>query len=88
MKQITKAQITTGALAFFAIVWGLFESIRQSSDILISLGIIALALIVMLILSFIIMSILEWIRVFDLKTNALITLVTLCTFGVSLLLIF
>jgi len=33
----------------------------------------------MLILSFIILSLLEWVDIFDLKTNAILTLITLVT---------
>lgn len=88
MKQLTKAQLTIGILSYFAIVWALFENLRQTTDAILDIATITIvALVVMLILSFIILGILEWVKIFDLKTNAILTLITLMTFGLSLLLI-
>lgn len=88
MKQLTKAQITIGILSYFSIIWALIENLTRSSFIIVDVVVFALiALAVMLVLSVIILSILEWIKIFDLKTNAVITLVTLMSFGISLLII-
>lgn len=88
MKQLTKAQITIGILSYFSIIWALIENLTRQNFIIVDVVAFALvALVVMLVLSFIILSILEWIKIFDLKTNALLTLVTLMCFGISLLII-
>jgi hypothetical protein len=88
MKQLTKAQITIGILSYFSIIWALIENLTRSSFIIVNaVGFALIALAVMLVLSVIILSILEWIKIFDLKTNAVITLVTLMSFGISLLII-
>ena len=84
MQDLTKAQITIGMLAFFATVWSPVRYIWSlsdisNSDIIYVVGVIFLLLIVMLILSFVILAILEWLRIFELKTNAVLTLITLVT---------
>jgi len=79
MKPLLKAQLTIGALAYFATVWSLVELARTSTDPILSVGFIILQLIIMIILSYVIIAMLEWIRLFDLKTNAIITLIVLVT---------
>lgn len=76
MREITKAQITIGLLAFFATIWDLMIK-PGSSGILITLGIAVLVLVLLLILSYVIIALLEWVKVFDLKTNAILTLIVL-----------
>lgn len=79
MRDITKAQLTIGLLAFFATVWALVKQIDMSKDITQVLTMIALQFVLMLILSIIVVSLLEWVKVFDLKTNAILTMITLIT---------
>ena len=83
MNQLTKAQITVGLLAFFATVWGLVKQITPSSNLLVACGLIGILFVVLLILSIILMGILEWVKIFDLKTNSILTLLVLITVGLS-----
>jgi hypothetical protein len=84
MQDRTKAQIVIGFLAFFASMWIMIqETIMTYENPLYMAGFILVLLVVMLLLSYIIISILEWINVFDLKTNALLTLVVLTTFMIT-----
>lgn len=78
MREITKAQLTIGLLAYFATIWEFV--FRPTDDILVSVGIIILQLILLLVLAYIIIALLEWVKVFDLKTNAILTLLILVTF--------
>ncbi|MCU0850850.1 MAG: hypothetical protein MUC80_06215 [Candidatus Thermoplasmatota archaeon] len=78
MREITKAQITIGLLAFFATVWevlidGVYPGIAYT------VGMAVLQLVLLLILSYVIIAMLEWVKVFDLKTNAVLTLLVLVT---------
>ena len=84
MQERTKAQITIGLLAFFASVWVLFEQTKSYPVLLDAVGIIILLFIVMLVLSYIIIAILEWINIFSLKTNAILTLIVLTAFMINL----
>jgi len=84
MQERTKAQITVGLLAFFASVWILFEQARGYTNPIYTVGIIVLLLVVMLVLAYIIIAILEWINIFDLKTNAILTLIILTAFMINL----
>jgi len=77
MREITKAQITIGLLAFFATVWEII--INRPESILTAAGLIILQLILLLILAYVIIALLEWVKVFDLKTNAILTLFVLVT---------
>ena len=45
---------------------------------------ILILLIVMLVLAYIIIAILDWIGIFDLKTNAILTLIVLTAFMINL----
>jgi hypothetical protein len=85
MEERTKAQITIGLLAFFASFWILFQRIQSYSNPLYGVGIVVLLLVVMLVLSYVIITILEWIRIFDLKTNAILTLIVLVAFMINLI---
>ena len=84
MQERTKAQITVGLLAFFASVWILFKLAEIYQNPFYSAGIIILLLIVMLVLSYVIIAILDWVNIFDLKTNALLTLIVLTAFMINL----
>ena len=79
-----KAQISVGLLAFFASVWILFEQAKTYSNPLYAIGLVFLLLFVMLILAYIIIAILDWIGIFDLKTNAILTLIVLTAFMINL----
>lgn len=79
MRDITKAQLTIGLLAFFATIWELVFN-PVSSDFLYNTGIIVLQLILLLILAYVIIVLLEWVKVFDLKTNSILALLVLVTF--------
>lgn len=83
MNQLTKAQITVGLLAFFATMWGLVRQLTLSSNLLIALGRIGILFAVLIILSVILLGILEWVKIFDLKTNSILTLIVLVTVGIS-----
>ncbi len=78
MREITKAQITIGLLAFFATIWDLLIS-GSYPNLFFTIGIAVLQLILLLILSYVIIALLEWVKVFDLKTNAILTLLVLVT---------
>jgi hypothetical protein len=84
MQERTKAQITIGLLAFFASVWILFERMQAYSNPIYSIGIVFLLLVVMLVLSYVIIAILAWVNIFDLKTNAILTLIVLTAFMINL----
>jgi len=76
MRDITKAQLTIGLLAYFATIWELMIN-PGSSGILVTIGVAVLVLVLLLILSYVIIAMLEWVKVFDLKTNAILTLIVL-----------
>ena len=81
MREITKAQVTIGLLAFFATMWELVQHLG-SSDILVVFGVMLLQLVVLLVLAYILIALLEWVHVFDMRTNAVLTLVVLVTFRI------
>ena len=78
MRDVTKAQITIGLLAYFATVWDLILNLDYS-NLVNAAGVIILQLVVILVLSYVILAILEWVRIFDLKTNSILTLLALVT---------
>ncbi len=84
MQERTKAQITIGFLAFFSSMWILIEQAKNYSNPLYIVGIVLILLVVMLVLSYVIIAILDWIGVFDLKTNSVLTLIVLATFMINL----
>ena len=82
MREITKAQITIGLLAYFATVWATIWNLiinQENPNLLNAAGIIVLQLALMIILSYVILAILEWTRIFDLKTNSILVLFVLIT---------
>ena len=83
MQERLKAQLTIGILAFFASVWILIDYARNYHILMDAIGIIIILFIVMLVLSYIIIAILEWIDLFDLKTNAIIALIVLIGFLIN-----
>jgi hypothetical protein len=78
MRDVTKAQITIGLLSYFATIWDLVLN-RTYPNIAILIGVIVLQLVLLLILSYVIIALLEWVKVFDLKTNSILTLFVLVT---------
>jgi hypothetical protein len=84
MQERTKAQITVGILAYFSSVWILFEQVKSYSVLFYTIGIIIILFIVLLILSYVIIAILDWVNIFDLKTNAILTLIVLTAFMINL----
>jgi hypothetical protein len=84
MEERAKAQIAIGLLAFFASVWILFQRIQSYTNPLYAIGIVVLLLVVMLVLSYVIITILSWINIFDLRTNAILTLIVLVAFMINL----
>jgi len=74
MKDITKAQITIGLLAFFATVWVVALNLDYS-DLLNSLFVLLIQFVAIMVLSYVIIAILEWVNIFDLNTNAILTLI-------------
>ena len=78
MNQLTKAQLTVGVLACFATIWTLVLN-REYQDLLSAVGLIVLQIAVILVLAYAILAILAWVKVFDLKTNAILTLIVLVT---------
>jgi len=84
MQERLKAQITVGLLAFFASVWILLEITKSYENPLYTIGIIIIQLVVMLVLSYVIIAILDWINIFDLKTNAVLALIVLTAFMINL----
>ena len=78
MRDLTKAQITIGLLAYFATIWDLILN-REYSNLINAVGVIILQLVVILILSYVILALLEWVKIFDLKTTSILTLLVLVT---------
>lgn len=79
MQDITKAQITIGLLAFFATVWSYVKYALNNKNLELVLTSIGINFVIMIVLSFVLISILQWLRMFDLKTNSILTLFTLVT---------
>jgi len=78
MRDVMKAQLTIGLLAFFATIWDIWLN-RTYANITYTIGLIILQLVLLLILSYVIIALLEWVKVFDLKTNSVLTLFVLVT---------
>lgn len=81
MNQLTKAQITIGLLACFSMTVAFFYNLTTAT-----LLYVIIKVIVIFVLSYIILALLEWVKVFDLKTNAIITLIVVITLSISTLL--
>ena len=78
MRDLTKAQLTIGFLAYFATIWE-FVLLRQFPDLATAVGLVVLHLVLLIILSYVLLAILTWVDIFDLKTNAILTLFVLVT---------
>ena len=78
MNKQLKVQLTIGFLAFFATIWVIIAQLNFSNLVL-AFGIVILQLVLMIILSYVIIGILEWIDLFDLQTHAILTLLVLVT---------
>ena len=78
MRELTKAQLSIGLLAFFATIWDLLLN-RTYVDWLTPAVLFVLQLILLLVLAYVILALLEWVGIFDLKTNAILTLLVLVT---------
>lgn len=76
MKDLLKAQLTIGLLAYFATAWGIVTN-KQYANYVEATPWLVLQFVVMIILAYVILLILQWVRIFDLKTNALLTLIVL-----------
>ncbi len=74
-----KAQLTVGLLAVFATSWDLVIQLSIPLD-LEQIGLLIANIVLLLLLSFVLIALLEWVDVFDLKTNAVLTLIVLVTF--------
>lgn len=83
MQDLTKAQITIGLFAFFATMWGIFKQMLSSTFSFDTILVILVLFVVLMLLSYILLGILQWVKIFDLKTNAIITLITLLAIGFS-----
>jgi hypothetical protein len=84
MRELTKAQFTVGILACFTLVWGLSEQALHASDQVTAFLFVLLQLIAVFILSFILVGMLEWVKVFDVKTNAILTLIVVVAIRLSI----
>ena len=76
MRDVTKAQLTIGLLAYFATIWDVIIN-PSRPDLTYMVEIVVLQLVLLLILSYVIIALLEWVKVFDLKTNSILTLFVL-----------
>ena len=72
MRDLTKAQVTIGFLAYFATIWE-FILLREFPDLMTAAGLVVLHL----ILLYVLLAILTWVEIFNLKTNAILTLFVL-----------
>jgi hypothetical protein len=85
MNQLTKVQIIVSILACFSLGWGLVQDALSTNTVLEAIGFIVLQFITIIILSVVLLSILKWVNVFDLKTNAILTLITVISLGLTLI---
>ncbi len=73
MKELLKAQLAIGLLAFFATVW--VVALNQNySNLFDSILIIVVQFVATMVIAYILLAILEWTDIFDLNTNAILTL--------------
>ena len=77
MRDLTKAQLTIGILACFSIGIGTIQNVITSTDLFNSLLTFTAQLIAVFVLVFVLLAILQWVNIFDLKTNSLATLLVL-----------
>lgn len=77
MQELRKAQITVALLACFALSWGLFQDAFEATNRTDAIGLVIAQLVAIFIIAMVMMSLLEWINIFDLKTHAILTLLVL-----------
>ena len=77
MRDLMKAQLTVGILACFSMVWALGQQAINASDQLVAFGIVLLQLFAIFILAIILVGILKWVDIFDLKTNAVLAFIAI-----------
>ncbi|MEF8848471.1 MAG: hypothetical protein V5A68_04985, partial [Candidatus Thermoplasmatota archaeon] len=75
--------IIIALLAYFSTVWVLYELVIKSEQMIFALGIIFVILAILLLLSYILMTILEWINLFEYNINALVTLIVLSSMMIT-----
>ncbi len=74
MRDLLKAKLGIGLIAFFSTVF--VVALNQSYENLIdSILIILIMFVTTIIIAYVLMTILEWVDIFDLNTNAIITLI-------------
>jgi hypothetical protein len=79
MNDLTKAQLTIGILAIFATIWQPLRILVQQPIEPLTIGYIIGFIFLLFVLAYVILALLEWVKVFDLKTNAIVTLLVLVT---------
>ena len=81
MRELTKAQLAIGLLAFFATIWDLLLILlnQEYIDWVNLTLLVVIQLVLLLVLAYVILALLEWVGIFDLKTNAILTLLVLVT---------
>ena len=85
MKQLLKAQIFIGSLVCFSLIWGLFQDVLIAQDFTNALILAVIQLIAFFVLSIILLTLMEWLRLFDLKTNAILTYLCLVVIQLTLI---
>ena len=83
MKDLLKAQLTIGLLAFFATVWALSPQLNLTSNLVVGVARVLILFVVLIVLSYVLLALLEWINIYDLKTNSLLTLLVLITISIT-----
>lgn len=74
MKDLLKAQLGIGLLAFFATVW--IVALNQDySNLADSIIVILAQFVATMVIAYVLLAILEWVDIFDLNTNAILTLI-------------
>ncbi len=77
MRELFKAQIAVGVLACFSIGLGTIQRVFEAIDPIQAFGFFAAELFAVFILSFVLLAILKWTDIFDLKTDAILTFLVL-----------
>ncbi len=80
MRELTKAQLIIGFLAFFSTVVLILRPSENGLTLIDVIGNFFLQLVLVLVLSYAVLALLEWIRLFELKINAVLTYLFLVTF--------
>jgi len=57
-------------------IWGLIQEALVTPDIFVMISLILIQLCAFVVISFVELSILEWVNVFDIKTNTILTFIT------------